>query len=66
MTSTQCNIAVGYQLSICSRTEQNPKKPWSLRPVATFRIHTDFTPVVWLPRTRIRTAVLTYSVDFFL
>jgi hypothetical protein len=29
MGSMQCNVEVGYQLSICSRTKENHGKPWS-------------------------------------
>jgi hypothetical protein len=34
MGSMQCNVEFGYQLSICSRTEENHGKPWSSWPVA--------------------------------
>jgi hypothetical protein len=27
--SMQCNMDLGYQLSFCSRTEENHGKPWS-------------------------------------
>jgi hypothetical protein len=30
----QCNVEFGYQLSICSRTEENHGKPYSSLPVA--------------------------------
>jgi hypothetical protein len=29
MGSMQCNVKVGYQLSICSATKENHGKPWS-------------------------------------
>jgi hypothetical protein len=29
MWSMQCNVELGYQLSICSRTKENHGKPWS-------------------------------------
>jgi hypothetical protein len=32
MWSKQCNVEFGYQLSICSRTEENHGKPWSSWP----------------------------------
>jgi hypothetical protein len=34
MWSMQCNAEFGYQLSICSRTEENHGKPWSSWPIA--------------------------------
>jgi hypothetical protein len=34
MCSMQCDVEFGYQLSFCSRTEENHGKPWSSWPVA--------------------------------
>jgi hypothetical protein len=34
MGSMQCNVELGYQLSICSRTKENHGKPWSCWSVA--------------------------------
>jgi hypothetical protein len=34
MWSMQCNVESGYQLSICSGTKENHRKPWSSWPVA--------------------------------
>jgi hypothetical protein len=34
MRSMRGNVNFGYQLSICSRTEENHKKIWSICPVA--------------------------------
>jgi hypothetical protein len=33
MRSMQCNMEFGYQLSICSGTKENHRKPWSSWPV---------------------------------
>jgi hypothetical protein len=34
MGSMQCNVEIGYQLSICSGIKENHGKPWSSWPVA--------------------------------
>lgn len=62
MTSMQCNVNFWYQLSVCSRTEENHKKIWSICPVAE---HSKCRPAVQRSSTRTLMVLPTCVVALF-
>ena len=67
MTSIQCNVNFGYQLSICSRTEENHRKISSICPAAEpSRCRpTDFWPEVRRSNTRTLMVMPSCAVALF-
>jgi hypothetical protein len=59
MRGVQCNVEFMYQLSICSRTEENHGKTWPSWQAAglSFPIRTDFQSAVLSLNTRALTVV---------